>query len=820
MATELNLYTDAYATMTVATYQPLIVRWVSLFGIAGLSSVLAHRYPKAKALKLQEPDGLAMKFSRSLRKRLPKPNLAAGNAAAFLKTLTPMDAAGFPAGEGSVEPADVQGFTSALKFQGVDYPRGITKLDPATIRNPLPNTPRSRVLKEQFAKVEDWIKNSAAKVFNVPLIARGRRSDLAQDFDFHDTRDKIFEKLASAASTWTAAGSAAAKPLGLQLTQALKLDQAAIPSLWGFTIEEFLSPIGIAHYYRQLYFNKEEGVGPLEQAFTIAPLENFEIVYESTRKQVHEEIMEQGLEVVSESAVEEKNMDEVSDKVSSMVQQDISAAMSANASGGIGVWEVGASASASYAVSSQQGREFASRRLKEVTRRASERITKSFSLKTRDLTEVTTSNLTRRTIRNESDEPVSYGLRRVLRRVMVKVQDLGPRFVWQVYVRNPGEGLALSKFVHFQQADEIAIPHIPPGVPPQPRGGVDTGSVETTVGLELNGQIPFVAVTVKVGPDRVVKSVRIDSMVDVESGGKDDEAPSPVNDMVLETSWDDTTGTFTARIAIVPGDSSAVQVNYSYVWEPSQTILDEWEALRAAEFAKLNAEAQARKFERDKALITERSRIKARPANDLRREERYEVMNRMVSHLFGRSEDPSEPTPLEIEYFHRFFDIDGIFIYMHPAWWRPRFNSGRRPPYEITAESEPAPLGSSLGWLMQLDGDQRRDEFLNSPWLRVCVPIRPGREREAVEWLAKRIEGETGYDPNKQPLKSLLADIEEQRTREAALGIDGPEYVKVDSTPGAPDDPAQPEAVYPIVDEFEVTIPTDGFVYDSLEVDL
>jgi hypothetical protein len=29
-----------------------------------------------------------------------------------------------------------------------------------------------------------------------------------------------------------------------------------------------------------------------------------------------------------------------------------------------------------------------------------------------------------------------------------------------------------------------------------------------------------------------------------------------------------------------------------------------------------------------------------------------------------------------------------------------------------------------------------------------------------------------------------------------------------------------PEAVYPIVDQFDVTVPTDGFVYDELKVTL
>ena len=193
----------------------------------------------------------------------------------------------------------------------------------------------------------------------------------------------------------------------------------------------------------------------------------------------------------------------------------------------------------------------------------------------------------------------------------------------------------------------------------------------------------------------------------------------------------------------------------------------------------------------------------------------------MVSHLFGRGDSPSEPTPLEIESFHRFFDIDGIFVYNHPSWWRPRYASKvgfDRPAYEITAESEPAPLGSSLGWIIQLDGDRRRNEFLNSPWVRICTPMRPGREREAIQWLARHVEGDVGFNTGAGPLKELLDQIEAYRAREGKLGLNGADYVKVDSTPGAPADPATPEGVYPVIEEFDVTMPTDGFVYDELTV--
>jgi len=228
------------------------------------------------------------------------------------------------------------------------------------------------------------------------------------------------------------------------------------------------------------------------------------------------------------------------------------------------------------------------------------------------------------------------------------------------------------------------------------------------------------------------------------------------------------------------------------------------------------------KFEREKTLITEQSKIRPRPANELRLEERYEVMNRMVAHLFGRGDDPSEPTPLEIEYFHRYFEIERMFVYTHPSWWKPRYALAKtgfgRKAYEITADSDPAPMGSSLGWLIQIDGDTRRNEFINSPWLRVCLPIRPGREQEAIDWLRTHIEGDFGFDTQTGPLKDLIEELEAFREKEGALGVDGPNYVTVDSSVGAPEDPQKPEGVFPIIDEFDVTVPTDGFVYDELEL--
>ncbi len=815
MTTEVKRFTEAYATMTVAAYEPLILRWISRLGIRFISNAAANRLPKALAVKFDGKSPAGFALSQTTRKPVPREVKYAVDADI---PYVPIDVHGRAVNPGAAKRIEVPGFPNAVAFGADVYLNGYSATEPAQLSREAAATDAAGLrLAQANARADAVLQGLTA----IPLTVAGRLGVQQPDFDFIATRDTLQLNLTKAAMEWAANPD---KDLLDLMTAGTNVGGALLPHLWpgAISIHEALSPIGIAHYYRQLYFNKEEGVGPIEQAFTIAPMETLEIIYQTVRKQIHEEILEQGLEVVSEAAVEEKNLDEVSDKVSSMVQQDISASMSANASGGVGVWQVGASASASFSTSSQRSREYSTRRLKEVTKRASERITKSFTLTTRQVSEVTESTTTRRVIRNEGPQPVSYGLRRVLRRVNVKVQDLGPRLVWQIYVRDPGRGLARSRFVHFRETGPIVVPDIPPGVPPRPSGGVESESTSTNIKWHAGRGKYYVTIVIKPGGDRVVSGVRIESITDLEGGGKDDLAPSPNNEFDFGSTWDPATRTFTANIGILPGDGTSVQVAYTYTWEPSESVLAAWEALRQAAVATLTEQALTEQFERNKALITEKSRTKSRPANDLRREERYEVMNRMVSYLFGRGDDPSEPTPLEIEYFHRHFDIDGIFTYTHPSWWKPRHSSKgmglERDAYEITAESEPAPLGSSLGWLIQLDGDRRRNEFLNSPWARICMPIRPGREREAVLWLAKHLEGEVGYNSSSGPLADLLKDIEGYRTREGNLGLNGADYITVDSTPGAPADPAEPEGVYPLLDQFDVTMPTDGFVYDELKV--
>jgi hypothetical protein len=82
-------------------------------------------------------------------------------------------------------------------------------------------------------------------------------------------------------------------------------------------------------------------------------------------------------------------------------------------------------------------------------------------------------------------------------------------------------------------------------------------------------------------------------------------------------------------------------------------------------------------------------------------------------------------------------------------------------PYYITEDSTPAKLGSSPGRLLQLDGDDKRNAFLNAPWVKAVIPIRPGREWKALEWLSgQSIEGMDGlgdlYDADLNEKSNIL----------------------------------------------------------------
>ena len=260
-----------------------------------------------------------------------------------------------------------------------------------------------------------------------------------------------------------------------------------------------------------------------------------------------------------------------------------------------------------------------------------------------------------------------------------------------------------------------------------------------------------------------------------------------------------------------------------------------------------------------KDRVTIASKIKTRSNEDLREEERIVVYRKLVQDmLLNGVEMPDDRTRhVTAELLNSIFDIDKMLYFVAPEWWRPRLhrsrqqlqetsqpkvdlgavvttsgtmvmqrglmkrmhaaninvapsvmsastvgwggvNDAERDNYFITEDSEPAKLGSSLGWLLQLDGDNMRNAFLNAPWVKAVIPIRPGKEQAAINWL-KGVEGMDGItddviyhtsNPNEkdvdghpldgQKMIDVLMDLAEKVRRKYDEGIITGKYPKPD----------------------------------------
>jgi hypothetical protein len=255
------------------------------------------------------------------------------------------------------------------------------------------------------------------------------------------------------------------------------------------------------------------------------------------------------------------------------------------------------------------------------------------------------------------------------------------------------------------------------------------------------------------------------------------------------------------------------------------------------------------------------SKITPRNSEELREEERIVVYRKLIQEMLlqGISLPDDRTRHVVAELINSIFDVEKMLYFVAPEWWRPRLHRSRqqlrerpdkpsfptfplpasdlsagvlrrgllrrmdyaaatadsgvvnanavgwggvddaeRDNYYITENSAPAKLGSSLGWLLQLDGDNLRNAFLNAPWVKAVIPIRPGREEAAINWL-KGVEGMNGItddviyhssnpdekDIDGQPLDGqkmidVLMDLARKIKRKYDEGIEAGKYPKQD----------------------------------------
>jgi hypothetical protein len=259
------------------------------------------------------------------------------------------------------------------------------------------------------------------------------------------------------------------------------------------------------------------------------------------------------------------------------------------------------------------------------------------------------------------------------------------------------------------------------------------------------------------------------------------------------------TGSFTVFAQFLnSGNLSPIVLTFNLTWNPPNTDaahdqykldLDDYNA----QVAELQRAAYANAI-RDRVKLV--SGIRPRRSEDLRSEERHSVYATLIRKL-----QLFRDQHLGSELIQQIFDVDEMLYFVAPDYWRPSPKDQDPPPrsadsvgkypvpepptkgeidkdplagdavvswyshtaknkaldplrkatdeyrmnYPITEDSQAAPLGSSLGWLIQIDGDDRRNEFLNAAWVKAVLPIRAGHELDALDWLAAAdVEGEAG----------------------------------------------------------------------------
>ncbi len=329
-------------------------------------------------------------------------------------------------------------------------------------------------------------------------------------------------------------------------------------------------------------------------------------------------------------------------------------------------------------------------------------------------------------------------------------------------------------------------------------------------------------------------------------------------------------------------------------------------AANLANFKEAEKTAYERAFvETVRDRVNVASRITQRNSNELREEERIVVYRKLIQDMLLQGVPlPDDRTRhVAAELLNSIFDVEKMLYFVAPEWWRPRLHRSRQqlhptPPrqvgpafgldairggalqnglmarmtqatvnvnpnvmsahtvgwggvndverdnYFITEDSEPAKFGSSLGWLLQLDGDNMRNAFLNAPWVKAVIPIRPGKEEAAINWL-KGVEGLNGItddviyhssNPNEvdvngnpldgQPMIDVLMDLAEKVKRKYQEGINTGQFPTVDevSDPqlidenivtATPIDRVYEHGFFPLEGSFRVNVTKNYEIFDQ-----
>ncbi|GAB16796.1 hypothetical protein GOEFS_014_00380 [Gordonia effusa NBRC 100432] len=556
--------------------------------------------------------------------------------------------------------------------------------------------------------------------------------------------------------------------------------------------EMFLSPIGILHRFREYFFELGTFLGPPVGHVWISPGGTVELVEVNTRRTLVERTMEQSVETIEKSEQSSSVRDEIADAVKTENATDMKLGVTTSASGGFGaIFQASGSASFNLDSSRKQAQEQTHKRMREQTSKLSSEVKQNFKTTFRTVTETTDTSSRRYVLQNTTDRLVSYELSRKMRKVAVQVQDQGQQLCWQLYVDNPGSTLDTGEFVHekaeslnpdIKRPDTIPYPPDKPVTYPlsipflQDKGGDDDNDLTY---VSEDGNRDRGINEVDVGDNNIIK-FKFDIALPPPPEGyelldtlpvldfKNEQVEFTVTDEDLRPNPSTAANKFRVRLLVANfGGKGAIPFEATLVYRATKAIRDAIDAKNAAaskDYTDLVAAEKERLFYQTlRKRIKLSSKVQSRRPEDLREEERSMIYRAIVSRLYGKTAGwVNDDYHVASELIRYFFDIEAMLYFVAPDWWKPRAHQGapmdssgnlqattlvHGDRYLFTDESDPAPLGASLGWFLQLDGDANRNAFLNSPWVKAVLPIRPGREKDAMTFLSRpEVAGTEGLD--------------------------------------------------------------------------
>lgn len=567
-----------------------------------------------------------------------------------------------------------------------------------------------------------------------------------------------------------------------------------------------VSPVGIVHLFRQYFFELDSFVGTPVGHVWLSPGSTVELIEVSTRKTLVEKTFEASLETDQKTETSSTSQDEISDAVKQDNRDDTKLGFSATVNQSWGTGNATATGSLNLDKTQQNAREQGHKRTRQQTEKLSTEIRQNFKSTFRTSTETVDTSSKRYVLNNTTNDLINYELRRKMRQVGVQVQDIGSYLCWETFVDDPAEQLALPSLIHIAKPADLVLVPDPAEIPMPPTSmslgfngeavwnfpsndrqqnedhadvqgrfvplnTLDLAGIPNDYEVDLDPANPFI------GVEKSVVAAEDDDSWNANGWGMMGMITGDGLRIVVGVitppggmAWDD-------RITFKVSGSVKLRLKAAKRNEIDQAN----SAIRSARQA-ANAENQRRTDEAYRNAVRDRvtlaSKITQRKFEDLREEERTVVYRKLIAALMSEqlyvnlpeTDAGHEMRHVLSELINSIFDIDKMLYFVAPEWWKPRARAqlilgGQAIPdsmdgnairwaddaahakYFITDESSPAHLGSSLGWLMQLDGDDLRNAFLNAPWVKAVIPIRPGKETAAMNWLQSvKVEGSNGLD--------------------------------------------------------------------------